>query len=76
MGQSLRAEEAAPRVGVGQTRCRSDSLFGMDERDSRSFDARTLDEVVQAIRLATGGGWIDAVYDRYLDPAPVRSLET
>jgi PD-(D/E)XK nuclease superfamily protein len=43
--------------------------------DSRSFDARTLDEVVQAIRLATGGGWIDAVYDRYLDPTPLRSLE-
>ena len=49
---------------------------GMDERDSGSFDARALDEVAQAIRLATGGGWIDAVYDRYLDPAPVRSLET
>jgi hypothetical protein len=39
--------------------------------DSRSFDARTLDEVVQAIRLASGSDWIDAVYDRYLDPTPL-----
>ena len=39
-------------------------------RDAGSFDARTLDEVVQAVRLVTGVGWVDAVHDRYLDPAP------
>jgi hypothetical protein len=36
--------------------------------DAGSFEARTLDDIVQAIQLATGDGWIDAVHDRYLDP--------
>jgi hypothetical protein len=26
---------------------------------------------MEAIRLSTGDGWIDTVYDRYLDPTPV-----
>jgi len=39
--------------------------------DDASFEARTLDELVQAIRLCTSGRWIHDVYDRYLDPTPV-----
>jgi hypothetical protein len=40
--------------------------------DTSTFDARTLDEIVLAIRLTTGGDWIDAVHDRYLDPTPLK----
>ncbi|GAA2573563.1 hypothetical protein GCM10010210_56460 [Pseudonocardia hydrocarbonoxydans] len=39
--------------------------------DSTTFDARTLDELVQAIRLVADDPWADAVYERYLDPRPV-----
>jgi hypothetical protein len=39
--------------------------------DDASFDARTLDELVQAIRLCTTDRWIHDVYDRYLDPTPL-----
>lgn len=39
--------------------------------DSATFDVRTLDELVQAVRLATDDPWADAVYERYLDPQPV-----
>jgi hypothetical protein len=39
--------------------------------DTTTFDARTLDELVQAIRLVADDPWADAVYERYLDPGPV-----
>lgn len=39
--------------------------------NSETFDPRTLDEVVQAIRLATNDPWATALYERYLDPGPV-----
>jgi hypothetical protein len=40
--------------------------------DSRSFDARTLEELVQALRLTTDDVWPEAVYERYLDLPRVR----
>jgi hypothetical protein len=39
--------------------------------DSATFDARTLDELVQAIRLCTDDPWAHALYERYLDPSPI-----
>jgi hypothetical protein len=39
--------------------------------DPRSFDARTLEELVHALRLTTEDMWPEAVYERYLNPAPV-----
>lgn len=39
--------------------------------DTTTFDARTLDELVQAIRIVADDPWADAVYERYLDPRPV-----
>ena len=38
-----------------------------------TFDVRTLDDVVQAARLATTEPWPDGLYARYLDPAPVNT---
>lgn len=39
-----------------------------------SFDVRTLDDVVQAARLATPDTWPEQLYARYLDPAPVKAV--
>jgi hypothetical protein len=41
--------------------------------DPSSFDARHLEDVVRAIRSVTGNGWIDAVHDRYFEPAHIRN---
>jgi hypothetical protein len=38
-----------------------------------TFDVRTLDEVVQAARLATSDSWPDQFYARYVDPASVNA---
>lgn len=38
------------------------------------FDVRTLDDVVQATRLATPATWPEQLYARYLDPAPVKAV--
>lgn len=44
--------------------------------DTTTFDARTLDELVQAIRLVAEEQWADGLYERYLDPRPVaRALD-
>ena len=60
---------------VGNTQC---SAAARDYRhcltDGRTFDARTLDEVVQAARLATTSTWPHDVHARYLDPALVNSV--
>jgi hypothetical protein len=40
--------------------------------DPSSFDARHLEDIVDAIREITGNGWIDAVHDRYFELAYVR----
>lgn len=45
--------------------------YGHSLTATTTFDARTLDELVQAIRLVTDDPWADAVYQRYLDPGPV-----
>jgi hypothetical protein len=41
--------------------------------DPDTFDARTLDDVVQAARLTAPTSWPDEVYSRYLDPTLVDS---
>lgn len=38
-----------------------------------SFDVRTLDDVVQATRLATSDTLPEQLYARYLDPTPVKT---
>lgn len=42
--------------------------------DSTTFDARTLDELVHAVRHTTSDPWITQVHERYLDPAPIKAL--
>ena len=39
--------------------------------DTDTFDVRSLDDVVQAVRLATTDQWPTEVHERYLDPMPV-----
>ena len=39
--------------------------------DTDTFDVRTLDDVVQAARLATADPWPAQVHERYLDPTQV-----
>ena len=39
--------------------------------DTDTFDVRSLDDVVQAIRLAATNHWPGQVHERYLDPTPV-----
>ena len=39
--------------------------------DTDTFDVRTLDDMIQAIRLATTDQWPGQVYERYLDPTTV-----
>jgi hypothetical protein len=41
--------------------------------NGETFHARTLDEVVQAARLASSDSWTDEVFARYLDPTPVNA---
>lgn len=45
--------------------------YGHCLTDTTTFDARTLDELVHAIRLVAKDPWAEAVYERYLDPRPV-----
>ena len=44
--------------------------------DGETFDARTVDEVVQAARIASPDSWPDDVYTRYLDPTLVNAAIT
>ena len=39
--------------------------------DSTTFDARTLDALVHAVRLTTS---ITDVYENYLDPTPINTV--
>ncbi|RZT84911.1 hypothetical protein EV383_1769 [Pseudonocardia sediminis] len=62
---------------VGNTRCAvAGRDYGRCLIDSRTFEARTLDEVVQAMRLVTTDAWPDEVYARYLDAALVNTTIT
>lgn len=57
---------------VGNTRCTSAaSDYGRCLTDRDTFDARTLDDVVRAVGIATTDSWVDDVAARFLDPAPV-----
>ncbi|MHA6779641.1 hypothetical protein ACVGOW_01365 [Pseudonocardia saturnea] len=54
---------------VGNTACAdSAQRYRRCLTDAETFDARTLDDVVQAARLVSPASWPDDVYARYLDP--------
>lgn len=62
---------------VGNTAC-ADAAVAYERclTDRMTFDARTLDELTQAARLATTDPWPRDVHARYLDPARVNDAIT
>ena len=59
---------------IGNTACAAaGDRYRQCLTQDETFDVRTLDEIVQAARLATTEPWPDDVYARYLDPAPVNT---
>ncbi|MHA6779659.1 PGN_0703 family putative restriction endonuclease [Pseudonocardia saturnea] len=59
---------------VGNTACADGAArYRRYLTDVETFDARTLDDVVQAARLVSPASWPDDVYARYLDPTLVNA---
>ncbi|WP_181778839.1 PGN_0703 family putative restriction endonuclease [Pseudonocardia pini] len=60
---------------MGNTACTSAAAhYRRCLTDDTTFDARTLDDLVQAARLAAPRSWPDTVHARYMDPALVDSV--
>lgn len=59
---------------VGNMHCAAAARdYGRCLVGGQTFEARTLDEIVQAAQLATTDAWPDEVHNRYLNPAPVNT---
>lgn len=59
---------------VGNTACADGAArYRRCLTEADTFDARTLDDVVQAARLTSPASWPDDVYARYLDPTLVNA---
>jgi hypothetical protein len=62
---------------VGNERCATAArAYRQCLTDGRTFEAHTLDALVQAVSLATTDSWPRDVYRRYLDPDLVNTAST